>query len=272
MTLFHVAFYRFTPVADPPALRDTMVDLTAGMTGTVLVAPEGLNAMLAGSADRLEEFQRALTDQALLDGAFAGTAFKRTACAVAPFRHPTVKVKVRRELVPLGVDAYDMTGRVSDAASTAVSPQAWRELIARDDVVVIDNRNSFEFRVGHFTGAVDPGTVDFADFADFIRANAETWKANDTTVAMYCTGGVRCDKASPWMQDLGLRVAQLDGGILNYLAALPDAERDWEGACFVFDDRGALDSHLQQADVSGIQHLWRPTSRHGVGRSAARER
>lgn len=230
-------------------LREHLLGLTAGLLGTILVAHEGVNGMLSGTADELDAFEAALQSSDVLGGAFAGMAFKRTMCDVAPFRRR--KIKVKPELVPLDVDGIDVTSRRADIAASDVDAAGWRALLRRDDVVVIDNRNSFEFRHGHFVGALDPGTVDFRDFAAFVRANAEEWRATGKTIAMYCTGGIRCEKSSPWMQDLGLTVRQLRGGIVTYLAETAETadpantEPDWSGDCFVFDGRNLLDSRLQ---------------------------
>lgn len=251
--MFHISFYRFVAVEDPVHLREHLLGLTAGLLGTILVAHEGVNGMLAGAGDELDAFEAALQAPDVLGGAFAGMAFTRTLCDVAPFRRR--KIKVKAELVPLDVDGIDVPSRRADIAASDVDAAGWCALLRRDDVVVLDNRNSFEFGHGHFVGARNPGTVDFRDFAAFVRANAEEWRATGRTIAMYCTGGIRCEKSSPWMQDLGLTVRQLRGGIVTYLAetaasaGTPDTantEQDWSGDCFVFDDRHLLNSRLQQ--------------------------
>jgi UPF0176 protein len=117
-------------------------------------------------------------------------------------------------------------------------------------VVLIDNRNSFEYRLGHFHKAIDPQVAHFRDFAKFMQTHAAEWKAQGKRVAMYCTGGIRCEKTSAWMASNGLQVYQLEGGILNYFARMPDAERDWSGECFVFDNRIALDTQLQETTTT----------------------
>jgi UPF0176 protein len=122
--------------------------------------------------------------------------------------------------------------------------------------VLIDNRNSFEFRLGRFKGAVDPQVDNFRDFAAYVCEQAPAWLEAGRPVAMYCTGGIRCEKTSAWMQGLGLEVWQLEGGVLNYLQSLPDAEREWEGDCFVFDNRLALDRQLQPAAIS-VEQVYR---------------
>jgi UPF0176 protein len=132
--------------------------------------------------------------------------------------------------------------------------------------VLIDNRNSFEWRLGRFEGAVDPGVVNFRDFPEYVQAHAEEWKREGKTVAMYCTGGIRCEKSSVWMQDMGLKVAQLQGGILNYFKEMPDAEKDWQGECFVFDNRVALDTKLQETDTS-VQDVYNDQDLHDAAQA-----
>ncbi len=239
----HIAFYRFVRIDDVAAVCDRLTELTDGLLGTVLVASEGVNGMLAAPAEQIDAFIAESAADPLLADAFDGITYKRTNYERVPFSKMLVKAK--REIVPLGVDGLDMPSRVDDVAATDVPPERWRELIRRDDVVVLDNRNSFEFEVGRFVGAVDPGVVNFRDFRDYVEAHAETWKAEGKQVAMYCTGGIRCEKSSPWMQDLGLQVHQLQGGILNYFKEIPDASEDFEGECFVFDNRVTLDTRLQ---------------------------
>ncbi len=248
----HVSFYRFVAVGNPAALREQLLGLTEGLLGTILVAPEGINGMLAGDADALDDFQRSVQSQAVLGGAFSGMAFKRTMSDAPPFRRR--KIKVKPELVPLDVDGVNVVARVSEVVASDVDAEQWRALLRRDDVIVLDNRNSFEYQHGHFVNAVDPGTADFRDFAAYVRANAEQWRSSGKTIAMYCTGGIRCEKASPWMQDLGLTVRQLRGGIITYLAEMTDADRDWEGNCFVFDERRVLDVNLQPVRLDEALH------------------
>ena len=124
--------------------------------------------------------------------------------------------------------------------------------------MVLDNRNHFEWRLGRFRGAVDPQVPNFRDFRAWVLAQAPAWRAEGRPVAMYCTGGIRCDKTAPWLRSLGLQVRQLQGGILGYFEALPDAARDWQGECFVFDNRIALDTQLQQT-ATGPAQVYDPT-------------
>jgi UPF0176 protein len=245
---YHIAFYKFTAISEVDMVVTRLRALTASLLGSILVAHEGINGMLAGDAKQLDDFEQALQNDAAFGASFNGTVFKRTACETAPFKR--MKVHAKAEIVPLGIEGVDAAGRSADIERTNVSPQAWRELIKQPDVVLLDNRNSFEYRLGKFEGAIDPGVVNFRDFPEYVKAHAEQWKAEKKKVAMYCTGGIRCEKSSVWMQDLGLEVAQLEGGILNYFKEMPDAERDWKGECFVFDNRVALDTHLHETSTT----------------------
>lgn len=242
-TLVHTAFYKFAAVTQPEDVAARLRELVAvpadGLTGSILVATEGINGMLAGSVEAIDRIEQAILHDAAFGGAFAGMPFKRSACRTAPFAK--MKVHVKKEIVPLGIEGVD--GR---RTGIDVPPRAWRELIKDPDVVLLDNRNSFEFRLGRFAGAVDPGVTNFRDFPAYVRAHAAEWKAQGKRVAMYCTGGIRCEKTSAWMRELELPVYQLEGGILNYFQQMPDAELDWQGECFVFDNRVALDTHLQE--------------------------
>ena len=246
--LFHSAFYKFVELADPDAIAGSLRDVARELTGSILVAGEGINGVVAGTSVVLDSFEAALSHDARFAGAFTGISFKRSACTSRPFFK--MRVHVKKEIVAFGVDhvkAHVKADVTADAnGENNVSPAQWRELITRDDVVVIDNRNSFEYRLGKFKGAIDPQVPNFRDFPKYVEANAALWKAEGKTVAMYCTGGIRCEKSSAWMHDLGLNVVQLEGGILNYFQSMPDAEKDWQGECFVFDNRIALDTKLQE--------------------------
>jgi UPF0176 protein len=245
---YHIAFYKFAAISDVDRVVTRLRALTAQLLGSILVAHEGINGMLAGDAKQLDDFEHALQNDAAFGASFKGTVFKRTECETAPFKR--IKVHAKAEIVPLGIEGVDAAGRSADIERTNVSPQAWRELIKQPDVVLLDNRNSFEYRLGKFEGAIDPGVVNFRDFPEYVKAHAQQWKAEKKKVAMYCTGGIRCEKSSVWMQDLGLDVVQLEGGILNYFKEMPDAEKDWKGECFVFDNRVALDTHLHETPTT----------------------
>ena len=266
----HSAFYRFVPIAEPLAAADLLRRLAQGLQGlqgSLVLAAEGISAALAGAPDQIAAFERALQQPTVLDGALAGMAFKHSACTTQPFGR--LKVSVKPELVALGLRAGADLGATGAAPGGAgpsgiderdashLSPRAWRDMLAQGDAVVLDNRNHFEFRLGHFRGALDPQVHHFRDFMAFVRAHAPAWRAVGRPVAMYCTGGIRCDKTAPWLRSLGLQVWQLDGGVLNYFQHMDEAERRdapmWQGECFVFDKRIALDSRLQETATSAAQ-------------------
>ena len=239
--LFHIAFYKFAALPDPYAVAARLRELTRALTGSILVAPEGINGVLAGSATALDAFEQALQNDPVFEQRFSGITFKRSGCKTVPFGR--IKVHVKKEIVALGVAGETTAGK---GAGIDVSPAEWRRLIAAEDVVLIDNRNSFEYRLGRFKAAIDPQVANFRDFPAYLADHAPAWKADGKRVAMYCTGGIRCEKTSAVLQDLGLDIYQLEGGILNYFQSMPDAEQDWEGECFVFDNRIALDTKLQE--------------------------
>ena len=249
--LLHSAFYRFVPLSDPTAAADALRALARELTGSIVVAHEGVNGTVAGTPAAVAEFEAAL--QEALDGALRGMAFKHSACTTPPFGR--LKVGVKPEIVALGLPGALPAPDERDASH--LSPAAWRELLARDDVVLLDNRNHFEVRLGRFRGAVDPGVHNFRDFVAWVQAHADEWRAARRPVAMYCTGGIRCDKTAPWLRDLGLEVYQLDGGILGYFQQLPDADRDWQGECFVFDNRVALDTRLRETATT-VEQVFDP--------------
>lgn len=247
LPLIHTSFYRFVALSDPDGVVEILRELVAPLTGNVLVAEEGISGALAGASDQIDAFERAMAQDVRLQGLFSDMPFKRSACQTPPFWK--VRVHRKREIVALGLDG--VSGLVPDRASGQhLNPQQWRDLIAQDNVVVIDNRNSFEYRLGRFKNAIDPHVDNFRDFPDYVSSHAEQWKEEGKKVAMYCTGGIRCEKTSAWMQQFGLDVYQLDGGIMNYFQSMPDADKDWQGECFVFDNRIAIDTQLQETSTT----------------------
>ena len=261
--LIHTAFYRFTPLADAVAAAATLRELAAALLGAITVAPEGVNGALAGSPAAVLAFEAALQHAHVLGGAFAGMPFKHSACTTPPYAR--LKVLVKPETVALGLPGAQALPPPDAADDSHLSPLQWHELLQHDvlrgDVVLLDNRNHFEFRLGHFRGAADPEVRHFRDFVAYVEQRAPAWRKAARPVAMYCTGGIRCDKTAPWLRSLGLQVLQLDGGILNYFQQLPDAQHgwqrdwqgDWQGECFVFDKRIALNPALQETPTTAEQ-------------------
>jgi UPF0176 protein len=239
-TLLHSAFYHFTRLDDVDAMVEHLRAATIRLNGSILLAEEGINGMVAGPPEAVQAFEDALRSMPY----FTGIVFKQSECKTVPFN----KMKVRRkpEIVPLGIAGVDVTA----GTGVDVPPAQWRELMDQEDVVLLDNRNSFEYRLGHFRNAIDPGVANFRDFPEYVKAHLEEWQREGKRVAMYCTGGVRCEKTSAWMREFDIPVYQLQGGILNYFRQMPDAEKDWEGECFVFDNRIALDTHLQETNTT----------------------
>ncbi len=242
MAAYHVAaFYKFAPLANCHALRDPMLaglkDL--GACGSVLLADEGINGTLAASADKI---QSALALIKTLTG-IADIEHKLSFADTAPFKR--MKVRLKREIVAIGIAAADPNVQVG----TYVEASDWNTLIRDPSVVVIDTRNSYEVGIGTFAGALDPHTDRFGEFPAFVRQQLKIYKG--TKVAMFCTGGIRCEKASSFMKSEGFEnVYHLKGGILKYLEVIPQAESLWQGSCFVFDERVAVGHGLEVTDVS----------------------
>ncbi|MEZ4607067.1 MAG: rhodanese-like domain-containing protein [Deinococcales bacterium] len=249
--LWHDAFYKFVRLNEPDQVVEILRELTKELLGSILVAEEGINGMLAGTSQQLDNFRQQLAQDSRFKGAFNDMIYKRSMCKTTPFHK--IKVKHRPEIVPLGIENVDATCKTG----INVSPQAWRELIKQEDVVLIDNRNDFEYRLGRFEGAINPRVNHFRDFPKFIEEHLPKWQQENKRIAMYCTGGIRCEKTTAWMLDLGLEVYQLEGGILHYFEKMSDADKDWHGECFVFDNRIALDTHLQETDTT-VKEVYDP--------------
>ncbi|MFN3641288.1 MAG: rhodanese-related sulfurtransferase [Gemmobacter sp.] len=233
------SFYRFAPVTAPDALAARLAGLAQGLRGTVLVAREGINGSLAGDAAALAAFRAALAAEPGL----ADLPWTEGVAATMPFDR--LRIRLRPEIVTMGIPGVDPTARTG----TPVDPADWNALIAAPDVVTIDTRNAYEVRLGSFDGAIDPGTAGFRDFPAWWDRNRAALAGR--RVAMFCTGGIRCEKASAWLLSRGVdAVLQLRGGILGYLAAIPPAQSRWHGDCFVFDGRVAVGHGLAPAPVA----------------------
>jgi UPF0176 protein len=225
------AFYKFVGIADAPQLRDELHArcLELGIVGTILIAPEGINSTIAGAAASMT----AILAHLRADPRFADLEVKLSASTHQPFKR--LKVKLKREIVTFGVPEANPALRVG----TYVDAADWNALISSDDVILIDTRNSYEYGVGTFPGALDPGTRAFGEFPQYVAQNLDS-KTNKK-VAMFCTGGIRCEKATAFMLGLGFEhVYHLKGGILKYLETVPADQSLWQGECFVFDERVAL--------------------------------
>ncbi len=204
-----------------------------GVKGTLLLAEEGINGTVSGSREAIDGFLAILkSDPRLVD-----IDHKESTCDENPFYRS--KVKLKKEIVTIGIAGVDP----SRQAGIYVDPLDWNALIADPDVVLVDTRNDYEVALGTFDGAVDPKTRSFGEFPDFVRGNLDP--SRHQKIAMFCTGGIRCEKASAHMRSQGFReVYHLKGGILKYLEDVPKADSKWRGECFVFDHRIAVGQGL----------------------------
>jgi len=254
--ILHSSFYRLTPVANPRALANQILIWAQDLLGSLVVASQGVSGAVAGTPAAVAHFERALRQSDWLADVAHRIRFRHSGCGTVPFGRLSVSVKP--SLVTLGLPSTGLLPEPDQDDITHLDPHAWRALMARGDCVVLDNRNHFEYRVGHFRGAIDPEVHHFRDFVAFVEARAPVWRAQARPVAMYCTGGIRCDVTAPWLRSLGLEVWQLDGGILNYFETIPTAEEDWEGNCFVFDNRIALNTQLEESPIAA-EAVYDPT-------------
>ncbi len=233
------AFYHFTPFADHAALREPLLaELSAHeLKGTVLLASEGFNGTLAGSRAGIDAALKAL--RALPNA--EGLEHKESYAEHMPFDR--LKVRLKKEIVTMGVPGVDPLSTVG----TYIAPEDWNNVITDPNTVVIDTRNDFEVKMGTFERAINPGTASFGEFPKWIedhRAELEGKK-----IAMFCTGGIRCEKATSFLKTHGFEnVFHLKGGILQYLENIPKAESLWRGDCFVFDQRISVRHGLELGD------------------------
>ncbi|MDB4261224.1 rhodanese-related sulfurtransferase [bacterium] len=242
------ALYQFVTLEDYHELREPLLDacLAAGTRGTLLLAQEGINGTIAGTREAIDQVLAYLRS----DPRMVNLEHKESFDQQMPFYR--MKVKLKREIVTMGIAGIDPNQRVG----TYVAPRDWNALVNDPDVVLIDTRNDYEYGIGTFHGALDPQTENFRDFPAYVRKHLNPDK--DKKIAMFCTGGIRCEKASAFMLKEGFEeVYHLQGGILKYLEEVPQEESTWEGECFVFDNRVAVDHELQKGQYDqcyGCRH------------------
>lgn len=231
------ALYKFTILEDYKDLREPLLNLLLNnkIKGTLLLAKEGINGTIAGD--------RAAIDKALTwlfsDKRFEGMSFKESYHEVNPF-HRT-KVKLKKEIVTMGVEDIDP----KEIVGTYVKPKDWNQLISDPDVLLVDTRNDYEVHIGTFKNAVNPSTETFREFPQYVKENLDPQKHKK--VAMFCTGGIRCEKSTAFLKQQGFdEVYHLEGGILKYLEEVPEENSLWEGECFVFDNRVAVNHKLEK--------------------------
>jgi UPF0176 protein len=231
------ALYKFVVLSDYQslALRLKAHCDSLNLKGTLLLAEEGINGTVAGAREAIDALLNYLRD----DVRFAGITHKESLYEEMPFYR--MKVKLKKEIVTMGVQGIDPLNIVG----TYVKPKDWNALISDPDVVVIDTRNSYEYNIGTFERAIDPNTDTFREFPAYVALHLDP--AKHKKVAMFCTGGIRCEKSTAYLKGQGFEeVYHLEGGILKYLEDVPEAESLWRGECFVFDNRVAVNHSLQK--------------------------
>ena len=231
------ALYQFVRLDDFEAFRTPLRELMVKLEvkGTILLALEGLNGTISGSKASIDGVIQFLQD----DGRFDNLEIKFSHSENTPFKR--LKVKLKKEIVTLGVEHIDPLSSVG----TYVNPQDWNALISDPDVVLIDTRNNYEYEIGSFKGAINPSTETFREFPEYTKNNLEQYRGKK--VAMFCTGGIRCEKSTAYLKTQGFdAVYHLQGGILKYLEEVDEDQSLWEGECFVFDDRVAVKHNLEQ--------------------------
>lgn len=226
-------FYKFVKIENPDLVVDEIKDLLLKneVKGTVLIANEGINSTIAGTRDGVSNFYKYCNSNELFSDIF----FKESFCSFIPFGK--LKVKHRKEIVSFDyqVDSYQKGNQVP--------PQEWDKFIERDDVILVDSRNDYEYDIGTFKGAINPNIKTFRQFYDWLKDRKEEFK--EKKIASFCTGGVRCEKLQQKMIEDGFEFYQLEGGIINYFNQTRNQNNKWLGGCFVFDDRFVVDSDME---------------------------
>jgi UPF0176 protein len=236
------AFYKFVSLDDYQNRRQPLLNLCRQhqIVGTILLAAEGINGTIAGTRSSIDTILNYLK----ADPYFADLEHKESTATKQPFDR--LKVRLKREIVTFGIPTINPTNLVG----TYVTPQDWNELIANPDVLVIDTRNQYEVEIGTFKGSIDPHTDSFTEFPAYVATHLDPHQHKQ--IAMFCTGGIRCEKATSYLLSQGFEnVYHLQGGILKYLEQIPATQSQWEGECFVFDDRVAVTHGL----ASGTHQL-----------------
>jgi UPF0176 protein len=246
------AFYKFAKLESDPEKLELLKTfcLEQAIKGTILLAAEGINGTIAGSSAGIT----AVLDQLQTDLELENLEVKLSYTDSPPFER--LKVKWKKEIITMGLPEVGP----NQQAGIPVAPQDWNDLIADPTVTVIDTRNHFEVGIGSFQGAQDPHIQSFTQFPDYVAAHLDP--QHHPKIAMFCTGGIRCEKASAYILAQGFpAVYQLQGGILNYLAEIPPEQSLWQGECFVFDQRAALDHHLQPGSYDIHPHCGHPIAK-----------
>lgn len=231
------ALYKFVRLENYKELRSPLLSCMEnnGVKGTLLLANEGINGTISGSQEGIETVLAFLNQ----DDRLAGATYKLSYHDENPFQR--TKVKLKKEIVTMGVEGIDP----NQVVGTYVKPKDWNALISDPDVLLVDTRNDYEIEIGTFENAVNPNTENFRQFPDYVKKNLD--KNKHKKVAMFCTGGIRCEKSTAYMKEQGFEeVYHLEGGILKYLEEVPATETMWKGECFVFDNRVAVNHDLER--------------------------
>jgi UPF0176 protein len=232
------AFYAFAELVNLDELQIIFTEFlqTNDIKGTVLIATEGVNGTVAGTEAGIDAFKTFLQSQDL----YMPQNFKTSSCVDDPF--PRLKVKLKNEIVSIGNNLADPSKIVGEY----VQPEDWNQLISQEDVLVLDTRNTYEVSIGTFEKSMQPETINFREFPDWLEGFESSGIDKNKKVAMFCTGGIRCEKASSLMKAKGFKnIYHLQGGILNYMEKVDEKNSLWQGECFVFDDRVALNHNLE---------------------------
>ncbi len=243
------ALYKFAVLNDFKSLRQPLLTLmeTHQVRGTLLLAREGINGTIAGSRSGIDAVQAWLAS----DERFNGIDYKESFVDTQPFKR--TKVKLKKEIVTMGVDGIDPKRIVG----TYVEPGEWNALISDPEVLLVDTRNQYEVEIGTFTHAVNPATDTFREFPEYVKQNLDP--AKHKKVAMFCTGGIRCEKSTAYLREQGFEeVYHLKGGILKYLEEVPEEQSLWKGECFVFDDRVTVNHRLERGGYDQCHACRRP--------------
>lgn len=238
-TIVVCALYKFVALENFEALREPLkeVMLANAVRGTLLLAKEGINGTVSGSREGIDTLLAWLQQ----DPRLSNLGYKESYTQEQPFKR--TKVKLKREIVTMGVEDIDP----NEVVGTYVKPQEWNDLISDPDVLLIDTRNDYEVEVGTFKHAVNPNTTTFREFPDYVKETLDP--AKHKKVAMFCTGGIRCEKSTAYLKQQGFdEVYHLQGGILQYLKDVPKEESLWQGECFVFDDRVTVNHDLEKGE------------------------
>lgn len=249
------ALYKFVSLPDFKTLREPLQNICEAneITGTLLLAEEGINGTIAGMEANIRQVLKYLREDEIFKGRLADLEHKESWTEKKPFYR--LKVRLKKEIVTLGVPEV----KPSEMAGTYVKPEDWNALISDPDVILVDTRNDYEVGIGTFKGAINPKTRSFSELPEWVKNETEL-KAKPK-VAMFCTGGIRCEKSTAYLRSQGFEeVYHLQGGILKYLETIPPEQSLWEGQCFVFDERVSVGHGLVPGDYEFCRACRHPLS------------